>query len=317
MKAHVLALAIGLSTFLSGGVALAATTTVYATQFEAAEGYSTALDLAGQAGWVYSGSGGNGVLANALENQSAYIGYAPPDPVDDALVLWKPINFNPMSTGYPIVNFSVLMNIIDSESTTNRDIFRWSVYNSIGDRLFSIDFDNLYLDIAYVLDGTNEVKFTYLPFVNESNYLLNITMNFASNRWSATYNGIKIATNQPITTTGALLDLGDVDAVWLVNLQNGTNAPGDNYMLFDNYRITAESPQVSPAQVALLGRTGEGWALLQVSGAEGTRWSVDTTTNLINWLPLKTNPIAGGYFDYVDQTAAGKPLRFYRARNVP
>jgi len=74
---------------------------------------------------------------------------------------------------------------------------------------------------------------------------------------------------------------------------------------------------VSPAQVALLGRIGEGWALLQVSGAEGTRWSVDTTTNLINWLPLKTNPIAGGYFDYVDQTAAGKPLRFYRARNVP
>ena len=45
----------------------------------------------------------------------------------------------------------------------------------------------------------------------------------------------------PITTTGKALNLGDVDAVWLPTY---SFYPGDNAMIFDDYRLTAEPGEV-------------------------------------------------------------------------
>lgn len=322
MKALVCLLGMGFALTLSG---LAATNNIYFTQFEAGEGYSASFDLAGQQGWEQDGSGGNGLIANGSLGQSAYIGFAPPAATDDYLVLYRSTPLDPVASGYPIVKFAVLLNIIDS-SNGQQDIFRWSVYNQQLDRLFSIDFDNFYKDVSYWLDGTNDLKVTLLRFTNNVSYPLNITMNFAANRWSATFNNQLIATNQFITTVNAGLTLSDVDAVWLVNqitYTNAqkqaitTNAPGNNYMLFDNFRITAETIPVNQAQVKFLGRTSEGWGLLRVSGTDGLRWAVEATTNFVNWTTLKTNLISGGYADLVDTTSAGQARRFYRARYVP
>jgi hypothetical protein len=216
------------------------------------------------------------------------------------------------------------MSIEDSsESNGNYDYFRWSVYNIQGNRLFSLDFDNYDYQtnrskyISYQLDGTNELVDSSARFTNSATYALTVTMNFASNRWSATFNNRLIATNQPITTTGAPLNLGDMDAVWSIY---DTNAPGDNYMVFDNYQITAEAiavPAPPPAQVQFLGRTAEGWALLRVFGQNGSRWSVDATTNFTHWTALTTNTVTSTFFDHVDMSATGLAGRFYRARFVP
>ena len=108
-----------------------------------------------------------------------------------------------------------------------------------------------------------------------------------------------------------------MDAVWSIY---DTNAPGDNYMVFDNYQITAEAITVPPppqSQIRFLSRTGEGWALLRVFGQAGSRWSVDATTNFTHWTALTTNTVTGASFDHVDMTAAGFSDRFYRARFVP
>jgi len=300
--------------------ARAATITNFFTRFESTEGYSAVLDLAGQKNWEQQGSGGNGLLSSGLEGQSAYIGFAPPDPVDDSLVLWQPLDPNPASADHPIVRFSVLLNIIDSDNDLY-DIFRWSIYNRQVDRLFSINLDNYSLRVSYLLDGTTNATPTNVRFVNDNNYLLAVTMNFAANRWSATLNNAVIATNEFITTTGAGLTLGDIDAVWLINqstndLGQATNAPGNNYMMFDNYLVTAEAIPVTPAQVNFVGRTSDGW-VLRVSGQDGLRWAVEASTNLVTWTALKTNPISGGSFDLLDIPAPGLPRRFYRARYVP
>lgn len=317
MKAFVIALVAGLVLMSQPAGAVAASTNVYFTQFEAGEEYSTNLTLVGQSGWIGDGSGDNGVVNQYIlgQGQQALVGGASPIPTDDSLIVWRPINFNPITSGYPIVKFTVLMNIADSLNN-QWDTFRWSVYNMQGSRLFSIDFDNYpqYLDVGYRLDGTNTTQFTNLKFVNNSNYTLAVTMNFASNRWSATLNGNLITTNQLITTTNAQLTFGDADAVWLIF---NPNAPGDNYLLFDNYRITAENLAVTPAQVQFLGRSAEGWSLLRVYGDNNSRWALDATTNLVNWTALKTNSVSGAYFEHVDNTAAGLPRRFYRARYVP
>lgn len=296
-----------------------AATNVYSTQFETAEGYNNNLDLIGQLGWTGEGTGGNGLTEDYIagQGQHAYVGFnAPASTNEGQLVVWKPINFNPVATGLPIVRFSVQLQVTDSPNG-DYDDFRWSVYNTQGNRLFSLDFDNLFLDVNYLLDGTNKLFLTGIRFTNEVTYALAVTMNFGSNRWSATLNSTVIATNQPITTANAPLNLGDVDAVWIIN---STNNPGDNFMVFDNYRITAEAiaePPPPTAQMHFLSRTAEGWALLRVFSQAGSRWSVDATTNFIHWTALKTNTVSGTFFDHVDQTATGFNQRYYRARFVP
>jgi hypothetical protein len=292
------------------------TTNLYSTSFETTNGFSITQPLMGQSGWTGQGSNGNGVTNNyvAGQGQQAYVGRKFLIPQDDVLV-WRPINFNPVSTGYPVVKFSVFMSIEDS-TNGEFDYFRWSIYNGAGIRLFSLDFDT-YDDetygrrISYLLDGTNTVESTGWQFDTGVDYTLVITMNFVSNRWSATLNNAEIVPSQPITTTGSALTLGDIDAVWL---PFDPDAPGNNFMLFDDYRVTAET---LPATVRLLSRTGEGWSVLRVQGSEGSRWALDATTNLVNWTALKTNPISGGYYDYLDAAAAGAPRRFYRARFAP
>lgn len=305
---------------------ICATTNIYSTQFEPGEGFNPAFTLDSQGGWTGDGTGGNGLISGIIpgQGQHAYVGYFPPESTsEEQLLVWKPLNFDPIAAGLPIIKFSTQMRILDSEND-EYDIFRWSIYNMQGTRLFTLDFDNYDYDtngskyVSYQLEGVNApIVGTPRRFTNDVTYTLAVTMNFASNRWSATLNGQLITTNQLITTTAAPLNLGDVDAVWLLYL---TNAPGDNFMVFDNYQITAESIPVAtppPAQVQLLGRTSEGWSLLRVLGQNNSRWSVDATTNLVNWTALKTNIISGGFFDQVDQAASGQLRRFYRARWVP
>lgn len=302
----------------AGPFAVAAPTNVFFTQFETSEGYNPELDLVGQNSWVGDGSGGNGLLTNffAGQGQQAYVGFSAPNPGDDQLYVWRPINFDPVAAGRPVVTFSVLMRVADS-TNGEYDYFRWSVYNTQGDRLFSIEFDNYALEVNYQLNGNSPLVTNAATFGADQDYLLTLTMNFASNRWSATLGSALIATNQAINTTAVPLNLGDIDAVWLIY---NTNAPGNNYLLFDNYRITVDTltvPPVPPAQLQFLGRTAQGWALLRTTGENGTRWSLEATTNFVNWTALITNTISGGSFDHVDLTAAPLNRRFYRARLVP
>jgi hypothetical protein len=291
-------------------------TDVYSTGFEASEGYNLSLDLIGQSGWTGFGSGGNGLVTNFFPGlgQQAYIGYVPPASTnDDVLSVWRPINIDPIPTNMLTVRFSVFMEIVDS-SNENYDDFYWSVYNAQTNRLFTLDFDNYYTEIYYALDGTNQFVPTGKAFTNNVRQALVITMNFGQNRWSATLDGAVLVTNQPITTAGAPLNLGDIDAEWVI--YSGA-APGDNYLLFDNYQIIAEVVCPPPPQLALLGRFSDGQTVLRVTGQNDARFAIEATTDLLNWSALKTNVITAGYFDYVDAGAVGLPQRLYRARWVP
>ena len=174
-----------------------------------------------------------------------------------------------------------------------------------------MDFDNVDLGIYYYLDGTNSGVWSGLEFTNGTAYALSLELDFTSNQWSATCNGALLTTNrQPITTVGAPLNLGDIDAGWFIY---DASAPGDNYMVFDDYLITASLP--SP-QLSLLGIL-DGAPVLRLSGTPDMAFALEASSNLVGWVPLKTNITTAGSFDYVDDGAAGLPRRFYRARWVP
>lgn len=292
-----------------------AQTNIFFTQFETTKGYDPELPLVGQNGWIGEGSGGCGFVTEYIEGQGqqAYLGYSPPMDDDFYLAVWRPLNFDPLAANLPRVKFSVLLSIEDS-SVDSWDYFRWSVYTREGHRLFSVEFDNYYRDLAYQLDGTNDWVYTPVTYDNAQPYTLTFTMDFAANCWSASLDHQLIATNQPLTTTSAPLNLGDVDAIWILD---DPRFPGDNYMLFDNYRVTAEQPAPPPPQLQLLGRTGAGEPWLRLTGAAGVRFAIDATTNLQSWTALKTNVLYDGVFDFVDTGAPGAPQRFYRARWVP
>ena len=87
MKSKLFTLVVATFLFVQLAPVFAATTNVYSTQFEAAQGYNINLDLIGQAGWLGSGTGGNGLLTNAMpgQGQQAYIGFDAPNPADDML----------------------------------------------------------------------------------------------------------------------------------------------------------------------------------------------------------------------------------------
>lgn len=298
--------------WLTGAAASGATATLYETRFEYAEGFRTNLALGGQNGWTMAGSGGNGIVTNYILGlgQQGYVGYYPPNVGDRLLSVWKPVNFAPSNAA--LVRFSVEMSVIDS-TTTDRDEFYWTVYNTAGQRLFGVRFDNYDLSIHHELDnGTNYPTGWF--FENSTSYTLGITMSFASNRWNAFLNGTHIVTNQPITTQGAARTLGDVDAEWYLGVPN---QPGNNYLLFDNYKITADPlPAVIPTVQAPVA-AGGGSQLVRVNGKDNAQYAIEASTNLVSWSALKTNVVTGGYFDHLDTGAAELRQRFYRARWVP
>jgi len=300
--------AAGLST------AFGAPTNIFSTQFERAQGYDPNLNLAGQNGWAQFGSGGNGLTNGffAGQGQQAYVGLFPPASGYSNLFLWQPINFSPAAAGLPLVTFTTLLSIV-GPTNGQYDFFQWHVYNNQTEPLLVIDFDTDTTNVSYFLDGAQYVN-SGVKFELGATYTLRVTMDFALNRWSATLNSALLATNQPLTTSGKELTLGDVDAVWDLYIPN---APGDNFMLFDNYTITAESLTPPRPRVTLLGRTGDGQTLLRLDGQDGTKFALEASTNLLNWTALKTNLVTGGSFDYVDTEAVAFTLRFYRARWVP
>ncbi len=286
---------------------------LYRTEFEFAEGYRTSAELAGQNNWVAAGSGGSGILTNAFpgRGQQAYVGFSAPTAPDDYVALFRPLNFTPLQNGLPVVRFTVLMNVNDS-TTGGRDSFRWSVYNTNATRLFTLDFDNETRAICYQLEaGTNFISTGY-AFTTNATYRLEVILNFQRNRWSALLGDTEIVTLQPITTQNTPLTLGDIDAVYFVH---NPASPGDNYMIFDGYTVTAEAiANTSPVLVpGAYDRAGPFTFSAFVEPL--VPYNLEASDDLRQWRILQTYSSPDASFDFRDTTALpGDRARFYRIR---
>ena len=281
---------------------------IFSTGFEASEGYSTTSFLSGQKGWVSSGAGSNGVVTTALPGlgQQAYIGSH--GPRNAGTYVWEPINYTPQAGDK--ITFQVTMKIVDS-TNGSYDQFYWAVFDKAGKNLFGVVFDNDLLEVGYFLDDSNPIQDTGFGFDNATVYTLQIVMDFANNSWNASVNGNTLVSGQPMTTAGAPLDLGDVDAVWATN----TFRAGNNSMVFDNYSITRTgdvAPQILLNPQAQTVSAGSNVTLSVV--ASGSRpmtyqWrkdlhNIDGATNAN--LPLQNiQPGDAASYDVVVQNDAG------------
>jgi hypothetical protein len=288
---------------------------IYQTGFEMAQGFNTNTDrLIDQGGWMGDGTGGNGILSQRLpgKGQQAYVGYnAPWSMNENQLYAYYPINLSPVPS-HQLVRFSVLMEMLDS-SNDYYDQFRWAVYNTSGDRLFLIEFDN-YDNHIWTKSQEKWID-TGVTYTNEVPYELVVRMDFGQSRWSAALGERLIATNQPLAAPGQTADLGDIDAVW--NIDDSFN-PGDNWLLFDDYRVAFELP---PTTLTLQTQTppgpgNPGSFALTVAGPAGQVLEILTSTNLKTWNAIGTFTNTSGLLLFIDQ--APNPQRgFYQTRSVP
>ena len=291
-------------------------TVIFTTGFENSEGYNPTLTLAGQNGWQSLSISGNGLVNDFFADmgQQAFVGYAFSDAQDTngAVNVWRPVVTVPTTNLYPRLRFTVAMSIIDSTTTNAQyDDFRWSAYNAQAHRFFTVDFDNVTRLISYALDDSVGFRSTGILFSNQVMYNLTIDLDLARNTWSAAIDHGTLVINQPITTTNAELNLSDIDAVWVMT--DPVN-PGDNYMLFDDYRITAQTA------IELKSRPPDGQLVWRLHGRPNRTYVIDATTDSREWTPYTTNTTsADGFFEFADATVASRTwkLHLYRARFSP
>jgi len=312
----------------SAETARASVIVLYETGFESYEGFSAEDDLAGQGGWVgYANDlegkeapfGGNGVLADprpGFTGQYAYIGYVSSNPTAD-FNLWRPVDLIPAIPPLPLIRFRVSFEIADSTvDAPFYDDFRWSIYNTEDHRLLSLDFDNDLREVNFILDESNpDIRPTGFTFDNGVPYDLEIDLNLQRNLWTARINGLVVVPSQPITTVGARLTFGDADAAWIIR---DPRTPGDNYMVFDDYRITVEPLTDIPPTLEPIGFLTNGTFLIRILGEPGVLYRLEATTDFKNWTTVDSGQAQspGGFIDLKDADANQFSRRSYRASSI-
>tara|TARA_B100001250_G_scaffold345413_1_gene314834 strand:+ start:367 stop:1320 length:954 start_codon:yes stop_codon:yes gene_type:complete len=280
---------------------------IYQTGFEPEEGYELQYTLAGQSGWQAEGTGGNGLIKDTFQDlgNQAYIGFWPPENDNEGYInLWRPIET--LTAEIKSIRFSVVMMIADSEDT-QRDEFRWTIYNSETKRLASVDFDNHTQTINYELDDDEGFRDTGFSFERDTAYDLTIDIDFLGNNWAAKIGDVYIIENQPLTTSNAKLELGDISAVWVLR---EIGKPGENFMVFDDYKIE-ENPTINPPNNEL---SIEMINNLPVITFAPGKYLLQSSDNLTNWEDLS---VIEGASKFIDKDYnIKKSQRYYRLRLI-
>jgi hypothetical protein len=90
-------------------------------------------------------------------------------------------------------------------------------------------------------------------------------------------------------------------------------------MVFDEYKITVESSDESPATpptLAWTDWTDDGRAMLQLGGDAATDYTVEVSDDLKTWTPLETAKPGDTGKEIADADAPDYAQRFYRARTA-
>jgi hypothetical protein len=266
---------------------LPSTQTSVEAQQEFDSGFNASLPLRGQRGWTGWGSGQNGLIRGALSSTGlqAYVGWSDPSGLGSTVVL--PASVVP-NTSRPIASFRTKWMLVDS--TNGRyDAFEWQAYNQRGDRLLSIGFDNIRLELYLVTGGTSERKYLGKRIANGVGYAMEIVLDLPANRFWLFHDEQEAAHALPISLTGIERNIGLVGFTWI---PTSSAAPGNNYLVFDDVQLDA-GPQVLPHVVtvssgsaSIAGRSLTFSALIGGQPSFEYQWHKDGVM-----IPDATNPI--------------------------
>ncbi len=256
------------------------------------------------------------------------------------LLRTPPYYYSPVTSSKEVVFISALVGIKDSTTGVSflkyRDNFELFIMNGAttatgtGTVLAAIQFDNHTLDSQgapqqLVFRTQSSAGSTNLSYVSTGGYfiydnmqLITVRINFRTNKWSSSLDGIPLFSDLTFYTGSAPLNLGAVgfrmnfgDATPF--LSNYICNSGNNYMLFDDLRIEAEDrPQV--AFTSEVKKTPGSFALSWNAEA-GYRYNVYGSTTMGSWSLLTPTPLTATQttdFTFTDTTVTGVTRRFYK-----
>jgi hypothetical protein len=297
--------------------------TLYSTDFEP---FPAGDNLwAGTQGWLSTNTTGGvqGILQDPVKDlplgRTAFLGFALP--ATALTTVYRPLNFDPVASGQPRVEFESLLGVQDS-TNGRRDRFHLTFYNIAGDFLAALTFDNTTGKV--LSDDGATVSDSGVPFLKGDPLLglaalqiLHLRIDFDLNRWSARLDGILLF-DRTFTVTGKPRTLGTLAAEW--EIPSGLPAQaGNNWLLVADWLIAS----IPPGEFQALGltRTAGGTATVTWPGHPGFDYQVMDSTDLLTWgksLPgssITANPTEG-ILSFSDPAPA-LPRRFYKIVRTP
>ena len=255
-------------------------------------------------------------------DRSGTLGFFIPETEDKIISVYRPLNYDPIASNTPIIEFSANIAIVDSFETDFYDSFYLTVFNSNTKLLAGIVFDNT-LDNFGIWRADGDGFFdTGVSFEHGKLYNLQIRIDFAKNTWTATLNNTPLFTATPFSNSGAKLDLGDFSAEWEIS---DINNPGNNWILFDDWTvgaITTGDTVKSQFVVSQIQRLPNGDISLLWNAEPATRYQIETSPDFSNWdTSLANSLVTTGANEregsFVDHSATSTVLRYYRVRELP
>lgn len=279
--------------------------------------------LVGNDGWRSSQSdlGLHGTVDDVFEdgNRSGTIGYNIPESGTEVVILWRPVNIDPLAND-SLIRFSADMAVIDSD-VGGFDSFYFSIFNQENDLLGSVVFDNSEDAFGIWRYDSDTFHDLSLGFDHATRYRLSLTIDYTENVWSAGLDDISLFREAPFTVSPETRNLGDVAVEWEISEPDN---PGSNWLYFDNWSLVEERRETArpggrePGLVPRIGRTRNGGIRLSWAAASGSVFVVESTEDLVNWTSVDPpeGVVAGAEERavFVDRSARGEAQRFYRVR---
>jgi len=242
----------------------------------------------------------------------------------------RPVNLDPVALNQEVATFSVVFGIKDSTTTTKRDNFEFLIYNQANALLGGIQFDNTTLDsstlkprrLIYRLSW-NGTAFQYVltgySFLPETLETLQIRINYRTNRWTASLSDVPVFQDLSFYTGTAAKNLGSVMvkmAVANTDPLTGNIRPGDNYMLFDDYRVRTDAVSTT----ATFTKSTGGAARIAWNEEAGYTYQVQYSNDLKTWNSDLANSSHTATLTqsatFTDPTTPVPGVRFYRIKSV-
>lgn len=245
---------------------------------------------------------------------TASLGFARPAATFTTVTL--NLGFDPVETGNPILEIDTLVGIEDS-TNGRRDDFFLTCYDSSGNRLASIRFDNedpAATDTQFGIwreDSSTQFD-TLVDFIPGELFNLFVTINLENNSWSADLGGIPLFDQAEFTDRTGPPNLGFLAFEW--DLASPTTlGHGDNFLLVAD--LIVRNVTEAPTPVVSASSNPDGKLSLSWETAVGWTDQVQFSTDLISWdnsLPDATfgNIDAPSTVTFVDPGA--DPTRYYR-----
>ncbi|MEI7957253.1 MAG: hypothetical protein WCJ66_18980, partial [Verrucomicrobiota bacterium] len=215
-----------------------------------------------------------------------YLGSSPPPSTTQFIRVGRKVDSEPVVAGnQPIIDFYCQIGLNQSTNSRNDD-FELLVYNwddkVLGGLTFDLTRNKLFrYDANEFNTASTASPYTDTGLSLSSLYgtVVEVTMHidYKTNTWTATVGGVQVITAAPFTqrpvsgTNLAARTFGSLSARWYITT---VGYPGNNWMLFDDWTISASAEQATIPASASVGYAANSTTAIAVTDAGAIGWTI-------------------------------------------